>query len=132
MKSWITRPEIQKMFFISSTGFTNRQARGMWGPAVGSVPNESGKGRHMLAYSMKHVLEVYERELPYIAARAIARGVKAEEFENALDTLGYVEVEPEEVAGTQIIWMIVVEGAARVMTPPEYTDDSPYYDGLPI
>jgi len=118
------------MFFISTPTFNSWRAQGKWGDPIGNVPNRSGMGKPLLAYSMEYVLEVYERELPYIAARAISRGVKAEEFENALDKFEFPEV--TALKEHRIVWGTVVDGKIEFLEMPEYTDDSPYYDGLPI
>lgn len=141
LKEWITRPEIEKMFWISSQTFHAWASKGKFGDPIGTVPTRSGKGRPLFMYSMSRVLSVYELEYMAVAARAVAAGADPSAFpeyvtfaeSNAMPTFTEERVQPV------VVWMWCDPStdmwglySGELFADAGFDSDiDPYYDGLP-
>lgn len=144
LKEWITRPEIERMFWVSTNTCARWLSEGKFGPPIGEVPNKSGQGRQLNMYSMKKVLEVYELEYIAIAQRAIARGADRTAFPEYLEyieknnlRLPTLEVKEEPVQPV-VLWMWCDPAtdmwglySGDLFDVDFDPDNEPYYDGLP-
>lgn len=143
LKYWITRPEIERLFWISTPTFNSWAAKGKFGDPVGTVPNVSGRGRPKYMYSMRTVMDLYEVEYVSVATRAIAQGASLESFPEyksfiEAGTLPLPPSEGEEIVKPVVIWMWCDPAtdmwglySSELFDIDFDSDTEPYYDGLP-